>query len=398
MADDTFVFQRIFDIFAPNEPPRDRTPAPDRKPGRHTKQQYKLMKSNKYCVIMAGGVGSRFWPVSRQSRPKQFLDILGTGASFLRQTFERFRPLIPDSNFLVVTNSAYRDLVLEQLPELSPRQVLGEPIGRNTAPCIAYAAFRLNAVDPDAEMVVTPADHYVGDPEEFLRNIGQCLGFVEEHDVLMTVGIRPSRPDTGYGYIQVESSGPISKVKTFTEKPNLELAQAFLRSGEFLWNSGIFIWKVRTILSQIDKHLPDMHQLFAFESRYFNTELEEEAIERIYPECRGISIDFGVMEKADNVYVCDSDFGWSDVGTWGSLYQQLPHDKNGNAVPDCHLLSDTSGCLIQAPAGKMVVACGLKEYIVVDTPDALLICPRSHEQNIKSFIEEMRYMDDNRFL
>lgn len=356
------------------------------------------MSSNKYCVIMAGGIGSRFWPKSRKSMPKQFLDILGSGKSFIRHTFERFLPTIPTENFLVVTNRSYRDLVLEHIPELKPEQVLCEPIGRNTAPCICYAAYSLLKKDPDAQMVVTPADHFVSD-EQGLRNIiDECFDFATQNKSLMTVGVRPSRPETGYGYIQVSDSNPISRVKCFTEKPNLELAQTFVQSGEFFWNSGIFIWRADDIVAAIERHLPEHHELFSSIMEDYGTSNEVAAIEKVFSECRAISIDYGVMEQAENVYVRVGEFGWSDVGTWGSVYQHSERDQNDNAANEDTFLYDTTGTLVSLPAEKLAVVVGLKDYIVVDTDDALMICPCSEEQNIKKFIDDVKYNKGDKFI
>lgn len=350
------------------------------------------MQNNKYCVLMAGGAGTRFWPRSRQSMPKQFLDILGTGKSFLRHTFERFVPLVPVENFLVVTHRRYKELVLQHLPELSEEQVLCEPIGRNTAPCIAYAAFTLLGRDPGAEMIVTPADHLILNEEDFRAIIGECVGFAAEHDALVTVGIKPTRPETGYGYIQVSDTQPISKVKCFTEKPGLELAQTFLQCGEFFWNSGIFIWKVQTIVEAFRRYLPEHHALFSGVMQALGTDAERNVVEMAYSESRAISIDYGVMEKADNVYVRCGEFGWSDVGTWGSVYQHARKDRYANAAPDegCYLY-DTRNSIVSLPEGKIAVISGLKDYIVVDTDDVLLVCPRAEEQNMKKYIDEVKY-------
>ncbi|MBE6182248.1 MAG: mannose-1-phosphate guanylyltransferase [Rikenellaceae bacterium] len=341
---------------------------------------------------MAGGVGTRFWPKSRQLMPKQFLDILGTGKSFIRHTYERFVELVPPENFLVVTNRKYKDLVLEHLPELKPEQVLCEPIGRNTAPCIAYAAYTLQTKNPEAEMIVTPSDHLILNEADFRSIIGECLVFAAEHDALLTVGIKPTRPDTGYGYIQVSDSQPISKVKCFTEKPNLELAQTFLQCGEFVWNSGIFIWKVNTIIKAFERYLPEHHTLFSSMQQTLGTESEQSTVEKIFAECRAISIDYGVMEKADNVYVRCGEFGWSDVGTWGSVYQHSRKDRYANAIPaeGCYLY-DTRSSIVSLPKDKIAIISGLKEYIVVDTEDVLMICPRADEQNIKKFIDEVKF-------
>ncbi len=343
---------------------------------------------------MAGGIGTRFWPKSRLTRPKQFLDILGTGKSFIRHTYERFAKMVPAENFLVVTNRRYKALVLEHLPELAPEQVLCEPVGRNTAPCIAYAAYTLRRKNPDAEMIVTPADHFILDEEDFRAIIAQCAEFASEHDALMTVGIKPTRPDTGYGYIQVSDANPVSRVKCFTEKPNLELAQVFLRSGEFLWNSGIFVWTVRAIVAAFEKYLPEHHALFSGLERALGTEAEQNIVEMVFAECRAISIDYGIMEKADNVYVRRGEFGWSDVGTWGSVYQHARKDRYANAAPEkgCYLY-DTRSSIVSLPENKIAVISGLKEFIVVDTDDVLMICPRAEEQNIKKFIDEVKYDD-----
>ena len=326
------------------------------------------MVKNSYCIIMAGGVGARFWPQSRKTMPKQFLDILGTGKSFIRSTFERFLPIVPAENFLVVTNRNYKDLVLQHIPELSEEQILCEPIGRNTAPCIAYAAYSLLKRNPDARMIVTPSDHLVLNEVDFHAIIRECLDFAVENNALMTVGIQPNRPETGYGYIQKSNNDTISRVKCFTEKPNLELAQTFVECGEFFWNSGIFIWTA-------------------------------EAIEQVFSECKAISIDYGVMEKADNVYVRCGDFGWSDVGTWGSVYQLSAKDQNENVmVADACYTYFTERTFISLPKGKVAVVNGLKDFIVVDTPDALLICPRSDEQSIKNYIDDVRFDSGEKYI
>ncbi len=341
---------------------------------------------------MAGGAGTRFWPKSRKNLPKQFLDIFGTGKSFIRMTYERFARKIDADHFIVVTNARYRDLVLEHIPELRPEQILCEPVGRNTAPCICYAAYSLRNAAPDATMIVTPSDHIVRDDEAFDKAIDDTLDFLDSHNALMTIGITPTRPETGYGYIQRSSDTPISRVKCFTEKPNIELAQTFLQCGEFLWNSGIFIWKVADIIEAIAKYLPEHHALFDGIASTYGTEAEAEAIDRVFAECRAISIDYGVMEKADNVYVRSGDFGWSDVGTWGSLYMHSRKDKYANAKPiDKCYTYDTRNSIISLPQGKTAIISGLRDYIVVDTDDVLMICPRSEEQNIKKYIDEVKY-------
>lgn len=359
-------------------------------------------ESKMYCVIMAGGIGSRFWPISRVAKPKQFLDVLGTGKSFLRHTFERFKGIIPIENFLVVTNTRYRSLVLEQIPEISRKQVLCEPIGRNTAPCITYAAFKIRKTDPNAIMVVTPADHLVMDNKEFRRVIKQSAAFASTNNAMMTIGIEPSRPETGYGYIQVDAKqgepGNINRVKTFTEKPNAEMAEVFLRSGEFLWNSGIFIWKAQRILDDVALHLPDTYQLFESIEQSYNTPSEQKAIDGVYSESRSISIDIGIMERAENVYVASSNFGWSDIGTWGSIYQNSPKDDELNAATDEALLYNTKRCIVRIPKGKVAVIDGLSDYIVVDTDDVLMICPMEQEQRIKTFLDAVKYKKGNKHI
>lgn len=345
-----------------------------------------------YCVIMAGGVGSRFWPKSRKNMPKQFLDILGTGKSFLRMTFERFARSIDAKNFLVVTNQNYKSLVLEHLPELQESQILCEPIGRNTAPCICYAAYYLRHCAPDSLMVVTPSDHFVKDEQAFTEVLNQTIDYADKNPVLMTIGINPTRPETGYGYIQKSDNSPISKVKCFTEKPNLEVAQAFIRSGEFFWNSGIFVWQTKEIIAAVERSLPEMHALFDSVGECFGTECEKDKIAEIFSQCRSISIDYGVIESAENVYVCNGEFGWSDIGTWGSLYQHSRKDKYANVKPaeGCYTYQ-TRNSIISLPKDKVAVISGLKDYIVVDTEDVLMICPRSEEQNIKKYIDEVKF-------
>ena len=360
------------------------------------------MDKNKYCIIMAGGIGSRFWPISRNAKPKQFLDILDTGKSFIRATYERFEAIVPRENFLVVTNREYKDLVLEHIPELAEDQVLCEPIGRNTAPCIAYAAMRQRAMNPNADMIITPSDHFILNTSEFQSVINDAVDFIRENKSLMTIGIKPSRPDTGYGYIQIgkgdEKYSCINRVKTFTEKPTLDVAKVFLESGEFMWNSGIFIWNVETILEAFETHLPELYSLFSSISEHYNTPSESEYIDKIYPECKAVSIDFGVMEKVSNVYVRTSDFGWSDIGTWGSLYQYAPKDESGNVVSENTLLYNTTNSIVKSSKDKLTVIEGLDDYIVVDTDDVLMVCPKSNEQNIKKFIDDVKFNNKQQFV
>ncbi len=349
------------------------------------------MKSNKYCVIMAGGVGSRFWPKSRQSMPKQFLDILGSGRSLLRHTFERYKPIIPLENFRVVTNIDYFDLVKEHIPELADEQILCEPIGRNTAPCICYAAYSLHKINSEAEMIVTPSDLYIGNEEEFLTATLECADFARDHHALVTLGIKPTHPETGYGYIQASDPSTISKVKCFTEKPSLEVARTFLQHKEFFWNSGVFVWLAKDIIAAICSHLPDYHTRFESIKEELHTSTEQTAISGVYAECKAISIDYGVMEWADNLYVKCGEYGWSDIGTWGSIYQLSPKDSTGNVITEGAFTFNTHNSIISLPKDKTAVVSGLDNYIVVDTDDVVMICPRSEEQNIKKFIDEVKY-------
>lgn len=350
-----------------------------------------------YCVIMAGGVGSRFWPLSRQARPKQFLDILGTGRTLIQQTFDRFTSFIPVENILVVTSVRYKDLVTEQLPELKEDQVLLEPLRRNTAPCIAYASYKIKTQNPDANLIVAPSDHLILKEEEFTRQIKNGLEFVEKNNALLTLGIKPSRPETGYGYIQVKNKEEFNrldnlyKVKTFTEKPDLEMARIFLESGEFFWNSGIFIWSLQSILEAFDTYLNDVSSLFAKGIKLYNTENEVHFINKTYSECQGISIDFGIMEKARNVFVLTADFGWSDLGTWGSLYDNKEKDTDGNVILGENVLTfDTRNCIVNLSKEKVAVLQGLEDYIIAESNDTLMICRREDEQQIKQFVTDVR--------
>ncbi len=354
------------------------------------------MKSNNYCVIMAGGIGSRFWPLSKSHEPKQFLDIMGTGKSFIRATFERFLSTIPVENFLIVTSAAYYDLVLEHIPELKPSQILLEPLRRNTAPCIAYAASRIASQCPEANMVVSPADHLVVNTQEFSRIVEKGLDFVSGNNNLLTIGINPTRPETGYGYIQHhrdDENKEINTVKTFTEKPNKELAEAFLSSGDFLWNSGIFIWSVSAIMNAFEKHLPQIARNFHKGEKLYGTESEQEFINELYPECENISIDYGIMEKSDEVYVAHGDFGWSDIGTWSSLYQNAQNkDAQNNVIQGGSILSyNTSGTIISVPDGKVAVVEGLEDFLIVDRDNILLITRLDNEQNIRNYVDDVKY-------
>jgi len=348
-----------------------------------------------YCVIMAGGVGSRFWPISRNYKPKQFLDFLGTGRSLLQQTYDRFLGIIPNENIYIVTNIEYVDLVKEQLPDILPENVLGEPMRRNTAPCILYAALKIKLTDPLAQVVVTPADHLILDIESFRKDIIKGLSFVSTNDVLLTLGIVPTRPATSYGYIQVSSLKDKEKIipaKAFTEKPQLELAKLFVQSGEFLWNSGIFIWKNEVILDAINTFLPELFNIFIENIDYLNTDREKEMINRVYSDAKGISIDYGVMEKAKNVFVIKSDFGWSDLGTWNSLYviNEKNQDENVLNAKNIIISKSSRNYIHSEVTEKVYLIQDVKDLIIVDTEDALLICKRENEQEIADLFNEAK--------
>lgn len=358
------------------------------------------MSNNKdlFCVIMAGGIGSRFWPLSRTAKPKQFIDILGTGKTLIQQTYERMEKICPPQNIYVVTSLAFKSLVNEQLPQVAPERVLLEPKRRNTAPCIAYASHKINAINPNAIIIVAPSDHLIHKEDKFMEAIRNAADYASNNNALVTLGIKPSRPETGYGYIQIKElineHNNLYKVKTFTEKPHLELATIFYESGEFFWNSGIFVWSVGSIMSALSTFLPFVNALFADVVGSFNTPNEASEIETVYTECNNISIDYGIMEKAENVYVVCADFGWSDLGTWGSLYTHIPHDENKNAVlaKNCALYQ-TQNVMLNVPENKMVVIQGLDNYIVVDTDDVLLICKKGDEQQIKDFVSDITVRD-----
>ena len=350
-----------------------------------------MKNSNYYAVIMAGGVGSRFWPLSTQEFPKQFHDMLGKGQSLIQRTFERINSLIPSENMFIATNKTYEHLVLEQLKKTSKEQLLLEPVMRNTAPCILYAALKIFHQNPDGIMLIAPSDHWIEKEEEFLRNIQTVFAACSENDILMTLGIQPDAPHTGYGYIQFESDvSEIKRVRNFTEKPDIETAQQFLSSGDYLWNAGIFVWSVQSILKAFRELLPEMYELFDEENQ-LNTEKEVLFIEENYPKAANISIDFGIMEKASNVHVLPVDFGWNDLGTWGSLYHKLDKDGNMNAtVNSKNIFRDAHGNMVRTQLGKRVVIQGLRDFIVVEKDDVLLICPRKDEQEIKQIVTDVK--------
>ena len=351
---------------------------------------------------MAGGIGSRFWPMSRSNYPKQFLDILGTGKTLIQSTFDRFAAFIPQENIYVVTSAEYVNIVKHQLPDLPLQNILGEPSRKNTAPCIAYISFKLHQMDPNATMIVAPADHLILDNIAFNKVCLEALSFVTKHNALITLGIKPTYPNTGYGYIQYEQhevSDNVYKVKTFTEKPNLELAKAFMASGEFLWNAGIFVWQVKNIISAFEKHLPEMYEVFLAEKNRFNTPEEHTALQDIYPLCTNISIDFGIMEKADNVYLIPASFGWSDLGTWNSAYENLEKDYLGNAVAGNEVMVfDSHNNMVHAQKDKLVLLQGMEDFIVVDTDDVLLICKKEKEQEIKEYVAEVKRNKGDKYL
>ena len=357
---------------------------------------------NTYVAIMAGGIGSRFWPVSRVSYPKQFLDILGAGRTLIQQTYDRFVKMIPAENIFVVTADEYVGITKEQLPQLAAENIIGEPFRKNTAPCIAYISFKLQQLNPEATLIIAPADHLILHEEKFLEVCDDALKFVNHFNALLTIGIKPSYPNTGYGYIQHDDAPAtpgVHKVKTFTEKPNLELAKTFISSGDFLWNSGIFIWKTKNGLDAFQKHMPEMYELFASEEEKLNTEEEKAAIETIYPQCPNTSIDFGVMEKANNVYVIPSSFGWSDLGTWNSAWENMEKDYFENAVAgDKVIVFDTTKCVVHVPDDKLVVLQGLEDFIIADTKDVLLICKKENEQAIKEYVAEVKRNTGEKFL
>ncbi|WP_229362980.1 mannose-1-phosphate guanylyltransferase [Flectobacillus sp. BAB-3569] len=347
------------------------------------------MNNNNYVIIMAGGVGTRFWPFSRVSNPKQFHDVLGTGRTLLQQTADRFEGICPNENIFVVTSEDYIDLVQEQLPFLSTEQILAEPIRRNTAPCVAYACYKIAKQNPDANIVVAPADHIILKEKAFQTKILTALEASAKGDVLVTLGISPSRPDTGYGYIQYkQEEGEVKKVESFREKPNLELAKQFLASGEYVWNAGIFIWTAKSIITAFAKHSPRLHEIFEDGTQYYFTEGETHFVEKAYQICESISIDYAIMEKSDNVHVVLGEIGWSDLGTWKSLYEVSGKDELGNVIDGNTMLYDVKDSIIKTPQGKLVVIKGLENFIVAEYDNVLMICPKDQEQKVKDFVAD----------
>ncbi len=349
------------------------------------------MNKNLYVVLMAGGVGVRFWPYSRNAKPKQFLDVLGTGKTLLQSTFERFLPLCPAENIYVVTHEEHADLVKQQL-QISEEQILAEPMRKNTAACIGYASYRILKKNKDAIIIVTPSDHLILKENEFQDVINKAADLAKGQDKLITLGIKPTRPETGYGYIQYHTDKNFAKkVKTFTEKPELSLAKKFLESGDFVWNSGIFIWNVQTIISALEKYLPEMVEVFQeLVIPEFNTPGEKDAIRSAYSQFKNISIDYGIMEKATNVYVCLGDFTWSDLGSWGSMHEISEKDENNNAVSANTLLYDTRNCIIKGDQEKLIVVQGLNGYLIGEFGNVLIVCEKDKEEQFRRFVNDVR--------
>lgn len=350
------------------------------------------MSNKPYIVIMAGGIGSRFWPYSRRHKPKQFLDVLGNGRTLLQMTFDRFSDIADPEQFLIITYSKYIDQVKEQLPELEDHQILSEPSRKNTATCIAYATYKIFSQDPEADLIITPADHLVLEGEKFIETMNLALRVAQKPDRLVTIGITPDRPETGYGYIQyIDKEGEEAfKVKTFTEKPNAALAKTFLESGDFVWNSGIFVWKAESLINALRLHLQDLAEVFEEGLPQFNTKTELDFIQKAYTQVKSISIDYGVMEKSEDVFVIPSDFGWSDLGSWTSLYEIREQDENKNVVEANALLYDTKTSFIKTDSDRLVVVRGLENYLVNEEDNVLLICPIDSESEIRQFVADAK--------
>ena len=365
------------------------------------------MDNNRYCIIMAGGSGTRFWPMSRVAKPKQFLDILDMGKPFLRMTYNRFTTIIPPDNVLIVASEQYRDLIKEQLPQIPDENILLEPLKRNTAPCIAYAIYKLRKKNPDATVVITPADHYITGEANFTSSVARSLDFVAHNDQILTIGIEPTRPDTNYGYIQMNRAShrkveghPIYAVKTFTEKPDVETAKVFCSTGEFLWNSGMFISNIRSLIAEFEKCLPEVASLFAAGDAVWYTPAEKEFVLGAYRGSPNISIDYGVMEKTRKAWVVPADFGWSDLGTWTTVYDLSPNkDADGNIVKVREsIVQETKGTLVREKnTDKLVVVRGLEDFLVIDTDDVLMICPRN-DKYVKEFVTDLTAREKNRYL
>jgi len=349
------------------------------------------MNKNLYVVLMAGGVGVRFWPYSRNSKPKQFLDVLGSGKTLLQSTFDRFAPMCPVENIFVVTHEEHAALVKQQLPELSDGQILAEPMRKNTAACIAYASYRIALLNPDAVIVVSPSDHLILKEAEFQDVIRKAADQAKGQDKLITLGITPTRPETGYGYIQYHTEKTFAKkVKTFTEKPELSLAKKFIESGDFVWNSGIFIWGVQAVLKEIHQHLPEMAEVFDEIKPKLGTDEERDAIRVAYPQCKSISIDYGIMEKAKNVYVCLGNFTWSDLGSWASIHEISAKDENNNVVNANALTYESRNCIIKGSPDKLIVAQGLNGYLIGEFGNVIIVCEKDKEEQFRRFVNDVK--------
>ncbi len=351
------------------------------------------MNKNYYAILMAGGVGSRFWPVSTQDFPKQFHDMLGTGDTLIQKTFHRLAHLIPKENILILTNERYNDLVLEQLPEVEQRQVVLEPAMRNTAPCILYASLKIQKENPDAVMIVAPSDHWIEDEATFSKNVQEAFDFCSENDALMTLGIQPTFPNTGYGYIEFDktSNQTIKSVNQFREKPDYETAKEFIAQGNFLWNAGIFMWSVKSAVNAFKNNQPGLFELFEKGIGDYNTNSESDFIKENYPKAENISVDYAIMEKSSNVYVIAAEFDWNDLGTWGSLYDKLDKNESDNAVVNARtVIEDASGNMIRTANNKIVVVDSLNDFIIVDKEEVLLIYPKAKEQDIKKTLQKVK--------
>lgn len=351
------------------------------------------MNKNYYAVLMAGGVGSRFWPISTSENPKQFHDMLGAGDTLIQKTFKRLNKFVPTENILILTNERYNDLVLEQLPLVSQDQVVLEPAMRNTAPCILYAAMKIQKMNPDGVMIVAPSDHWIEDEDAFAKDVIACFEKCEKEEVLCTLGIKPSFPNTGFGYIEYQKGSDIGlkKVDQFREKPDYETAKEFLAQGNFLWNAGIFMWSIKTIVNAFKNYQKEQYDLFDSGLSYYNTNEEAAFIKENYPKAENISIDYAILENSKSIYVLPATFDWNDLGTWGSLYDKLDKDENNNAVVNSKVLSeDAQGNMIRSPKDKIVVVDGLNDYIIVDKEDVLLIYPKSKEQDIKQVLNKVK--------
>ncbi len=351
------------------------------------------MNKNYYAILMAGGVGSRFWPVSTEAYPKQFHDMLGTGETLIQKTFNRLSELIPKENIFILTNERYNDLVFQQLPDVTKRQVVLEPAMRNTAPCILYASLKIQKENPSAVMIVAPSDHWIEDENAFTQNVKQTFEFCEQNDALMTLGVQPTFPNTGYGYIEFDklSNQDIKPVSQFREKPDYETAKSFIAQGNFLWNAGIFMWSAKSIIKAFKTNQPELYGLFETGIDSFNTNFEDDFIQENYAKAEKISVDYAIMEKSENVFVLPATFDWNDLGTWGSLYDKLDKDSDNNAVVNSKTLTeDATGNMIRSKKDKIVVVDGLKDYIIVDKDEVLLIFPKAKEQDIKKVLQNVK--------